>query len=81
MLLLFRSGCRKFPPHQVEIEAIQRRTTQIFHKIYFPDSTEEAIEVDASMRASEFCSRIANRLCLKSSDGFSLFVKMNDRGL
>jgi len=37
-------------------------------------------EVDSSTRAKDFCSSIGAKLELKSSEGFSLFVKIVDKG-
>lgn len=32
---------RKFSPHLVEVDAIQQNSTQIFHKIHYPNSTDD----------------------------------------
>lgn len=40
----------------------------------------QAFEVESSTRAKDFCHNIATKLALKSSEGFSLFVKIADKG-
>ncbi|XP_057671586.1 myosin-VIIa-like isoform X1 [Diorhabda carinulata] len=72
-------GPRKFPPNTIEVEAVQHKSMEIFHKIYFPDDTDEAFVVDSMTRALDLCKSIGNRLELKSTDGFSLFVAIADR--
>lgn len=72
-------GSRMYAPYVVEVEAIQHRSMQIYHKVYFPDDTDEAFEVDSSTKARDLCEQITGRLNLKNSDGFSLFVKIADK--
>ncbi|KAK5645798.1 hypothetical protein RI129_004262 [Pyrocoelia pectoralis] len=72
-------GARKYPPYTVEVDAIQHRSMQIYHKIYFPDDTDEAVEIDSMTKASDICSSLASRLELVSADGFSLFVMIGDK--
>ncbi|KAF5288574.1 hypothetical protein FQA39_LY15353 [Lamprigera yunnana] len=72
-------GPRKHPPYIVEVEAVQHRSMHIFHKIYFPDDTDEAVEIDSMTKASDICSLLASRLGLVSNEGFSLFVKIDDK--
>uniref|UniRef100_V5GUR3 Myosin-VIIa n=1 Tax=Anoplophora glabripennis TaxID=217634 RepID=V5GUR3_ANOGL len=72
-------GPRKFPPYSIEVEAIQHKSMEIFHKIYFPDDTDEAFEVDSMTRAMDLCKTIGLRLGLRSTDGFSLFVAISDK--
>jgi myosin-7 len=46
---------------------------------YFHACLPQAFEVDSSTRAKDFCQNIAQRLNLRSSEGFSLFVKIADK--
>jgi len=74
-----KNGQRKYPPYIIEVEAIRCRNIQIYHKIYFPDDTDEAFEIESSTRAKDLCLEISHRLKLKSNEGFSLFVKIIDK--
>ncbi|XP_030630586.1 unconventional myosin-VIIa [Chanos chanos] len=70
---------RKLPPHQVELDAIQQNSTQIFHKVHFPNETSEIFEVTTTTRIRDLCRSIANKLNISSSDGYSLFVKTSSK--
>uniref|UniRef100_A0A6Q2ZDT3 Uncharacterized protein n=1 Tax=Esox lucius TaxID=8010 RepID=A0A6Q2ZDT3_ESOLU len=70
---------RKLPPHQVEIDAIQQNSPQIFHKVHFPNDMDEVFEVTTSTRIRDLCQTISTKLQLVSSDGFSIFVKTPDK--
>nr|CAD7412222.1 unnamed protein product [Timema cristinae] len=74
-----RNGQRKYPPHQVEVEAIQHHTKHIYHKVYFPDDTDEAFEVNSSTRARDLSHDITDRLNLHSGEGLTLFIKILDK--
>ena len=77
-----RSGARKFCPHAAEIEAIEHNTTTILHKVFLgPDQLEDIIEVESSSKAKDICLQIGKKLGLKSVDGFSLFVRIMDKGI
>ena len=39
----------------------------------------QAFEVNSSTRTKNFCNKIAHRLKIRSSEGFSLFVKIADK--
>ena len=41
----------------------------------------EMFAIDASTKASELCATIAKQTGIKSADGFSLFVRIQDRAV
>jgi myosin-7 len=74
-----KSGNREYPPYIVEVESIQKRTLQIYHKIYFPDDTDEAYQIESSTKSKELIEAISKNFNLKSHEGFGLFVKIRDK--
>ncbi|KAI4892023.1 hypothetical protein NFI96_034232 [Prochilodus magdalenae] len=81
LLGTLRTEPRKLPPHQVEVDAIQLNSTQIYHKIHFPNDTEEVFEVATNTKVRDLVRTIATKLGLSSEDGFSIFVKSPDKVL
>lgn len=73
-----RVGERIRPPHSIEVDAIRSRNIKIYHRIYFPNDTDEAFELDSSTKSKDLVAVISKRLELKSSDGFALFVRCMD---
>ncbi|XP_066533908.1 unconventional myosin-VIIa [Hoplias malabaricus] len=76
---MLRIEARKLPPHLVEVDAIQQNSSQIFHKVHFPNDTTEIYEVTTTTRIRDLCRSIANNLSLSSADGYSLFVKTTNK--
>lgn len=74
-----KNGSRSYPPYIIEVEAIQHKTIDIYHKVYFPDDSDEAFNIESSTKAGDLVQDITSRLKLKSSEGFSLFVKVMDK--
>uniref|UniRef100_A0A4W4H1U9 Myosin VIIBb n=1 Tax=Electrophorus electricus TaxID=8005 RepID=A0A4W4H1U9_ELEEL len=70
---------RTMPPHQVEVDAIQQNSSQIFHKVHFPNDTTEIFEVNTTTRICDLCRNIAKNLMLSSSNGYGLFVKTTNK--
>ncbi|XP_054934667.1 unconventional myosin-VIIb isoform X1 [Physeter macrocephalus] len=76
---VLRTGPRKQPPHQVEVEAVEQNISRMCHKICLPNDTSEMLEVGTNTRVREVCDSIAARLQLASWEGCSLFIKIADK--
>uniref|UniRef100_A0A3Q3IR37 Myosin VIIBb n=1 Tax=Monopterus albus TaxID=43700 RepID=A0A3Q3IR37_MONAL len=66
---------RMFPPHVVEVDAIQQNSTQIFHKVHFPNDTDDIFEVTSTTTIKDLCCSIASQLKLSFADGYGLYLK------
>ncbi|XP_076128082.1 unconventional myosin-VIIb-like [Alosa pseudoharengus] len=72
---------RLLPPHQVEVDAILQNSSQLFHKVHFPNDLTEIFEVTTTTKICDLCRQIASHLRLNSADGYSLFVKTSSKVL
>ncbi|KAH8377405.1 hypothetical protein KR093_005352, partial [Drosophila rubida] len=72
-------GQRKHAPHLIEVEGIQQRCMHIYHKVYFPDDTVEAFEIESHTRGAALIADIAQRLQLNSQLGYSVYLKLGER--
>lgn len=41
IFFFLRLEARTMPPHHVEVDAIRQNSSQIFHKVHFPDKSSE----------------------------------------
>uniref|UniRef100_UPI00358F5089 unconventional myosin-VIIa-like isoform X2 n=1 Tax=Myxine glutinosa TaxID=7769 RepID=UPI00358F5089 len=78
---IVRVGPRKYPPHHKEIIAAQEAIQKIDHVIIFPDESEQVFQVESTSKAKDLCEVIVKKFQIKSADGFSLFVKAQDKVL
>ncbi|XP_030015557.1 unconventional myosin-VIIb-like [Sphaeramia orbicularis] len=72
---------RKLPPHLVEVDAIQQNSTQIFHKVHFPDERDEIFAVTSTTTIKELCYTVASQLKFKSVEGYGLYLKTASKGV
>lgn len=70
---------RKFPPHLVEVDAIQQNSTQIFHKIHYPNNIGDIFKVTSTTTTTELCRSITSKLGLSSAEGYGLYVKTSKK--
>uniref|UniRef100_A0A672V9T6 Myosin VIIA n=1 Tax=Strigops habroptila TaxID=2489341 RepID=A0A672V9T6_STRHB len=69
------------------IQRLQKALRYITKRSFSPDDataskyveSSQPPSVESSTKAKDFCQNISNRLLLKSSEGFSLFVKISDK--
>ncbi|XP_029309255.1 LOW QUALITY PROTEIN: unconventional myosin-VIIb-like [Cottoperca gobio] len=70
---------RKLPPHQVEVDAIQQNSMQIFHNVHFPNDTSDIFEVKSTTTIEDLCCTIASHLKLSSAEGYGLSLKTTNK--
>ena len=85
MATWFRSfrTCRKQRQTQLVTDYCQpqaiRQKKYIVVPITFADGRQETLPTDAATTASEMCTALANKIGLKDSFGFSIYIAIYDK--
>uniref|UniRef100_A0A8C3PPY3 Myosin VIIA n=1 Tax=Calidris pygmaea TaxID=425635 RepID=A0A8C3PPY3_9CHAR len=58
---------------------VGENTSRRYFRGWGDSGSSQPLSVESSTKAKDFCQNISNRLLLKSSEGFSLFVKISDK--
>ncbi|XP_050403190.1 myosin-VIIa [Patella vulgata] len=69
-----RKGCRLFPPHPIEYEALSKSQFSTPVDIFMPDGSKQTIAVSADTKIIDIKKHIGVKLKLKSIEEFALFV-------
>jgi myosin-7 len=73
------AAARCYPPHLVEVDAIQNKGTRILQTVVFPNDTSGAFEVHSRTCCKELRIAIVEELGLVSGEGFFLFISVGDK--
>eukprot|EP00118_Oscarella_pearsei_P021084 m.234434 g.234434 ORF g.234434 m.234434 type:complete len:2256 (+) comp40110_c0_seq18:209-6976(+) len=68
---------RKYPPHIVEVYAVQTSNRRCYHKVSFPDGSERTYPVSSRTKVSDLSRAIATDLGITKGECFDLLMEFN----